>query len=83
MSKVDSSMVGVATPDDDEAAAVVKAQRDALAARDVRPGRGTAEPVAGRAEEDADPDADGSSEDAGRFKDRGADEVDAGLTATT
>jgi len=68
VSRVDSSMVGVEVPELE--AEVVKAQREALAAREVRRGRAT-EPVEGAGEL--------SMEEAGRFlKERGT-EVTLGL----
>ena len=73
MRRVDSSIVGVAAPE--EVAAVVNAQREAFAAREVRGGRATAplEEATGAAEE--------SISEAGRLRERGAEEGAADFVA--
>lgn len=80
-------MVGVPAPGV-EAAAVVKAQSEALAAREVRPGSGTADSLAAvegsgaAAEEEDAAGAEESRVAAGRFRERGTEVTD-GLMATT
>lgn len=76
--RVDSSIVGVAAPD--EAAAVVKAQSDAFAARDLRVGKATAAPPSAGGAVEMDAAAAGSSAEAGRLSESGA-ELAVGLTA--
>lgn len=72
MRRVDSSIVGVAAPE--EVAAVVNAQREAFAAREVREGRGTAAlPFVGAVEVEARGAAFDSISEAGRLRERGAE----------
>ena len=76
MSKLDSSIVGVAAPEPDDA--VVKAHKDALAAREARVGNGRATGAALLPEIVAL-----SIEEAGRLSERGTAAVDCGLDPTS